>query len=57
MTGKKSRLSRRSFLGTAATFAEKHGMYAAFHVHQQFGEEGFSIDPYLEISPAVMIKR
>ena len=38
-----------------ASFAEKHGMYAAFHVHQQFGEEGFSIDPYLEISPAVMI--
>jgi sugar phosphate isomerase/epimerase len=38
-----------------ASFAEKHGMFAAFHVHQQFGYEGFTVDPYLAISPAVMI--
>lgn len=38
-----------------ASFAEKHGMYAAFHVHQQFGNKDFSADPYLAISPAVML--
>ena len=38
-----------------ASFAEKHSMYAGFHVHQQFGSEGFSVDPYLAISPAVVL--
>ncbi len=38
-----------------APFAEKHGMYAVFHQHMQFADvEGFSYDPYLDISPAVM---
>jgi sugar phosphate isomerase/epimerase len=37
-----------------APFAEKHDMYAVFHQHMQFAEiEGFSYDPYMEISPAV----
>jgi len=35
--------------------AEKHGMYAIFHNHMQFAEEGFSYDPFLAVSPAVMI--
>lgn len=38
-----------------ASYAEKHDMYAAFHVHEQFGNEGFSVDPYLTVSPAVML--
>lgn len=38
-----------------APFAEKYGMYAVFHQHMQFAEvEGFSYDPYLSISPAIM---
>jgi len=38
-----------------APFAEKHGMYVVFHQHMQFAEvEGFSYDPYLAISPAIM---
>jgi len=36
-------------------YAEKHGMYAIFHNHNQFAEEGFSVDPFLAISPAVML--
>jgi sugar phosphate isomerase/epimerase len=35
--------------------AEKHGMYAIFHNHMQFATEGFSYDPFLAVSPAVMI--
>jgi sugar phosphate isomerase/epimerase len=35
--------------------AEKHGMYAVFHNHMQFATEGFSYDPFLEVSPAVMM--
>jgi len=35
--------------------AEKHGMYAVFHNHMQFAEEGFSYDPFLAVSPAVMM--
>ena len=38
-----------------APFAEKHGMYAIFHNHAQFGTEGFSADPFLAVSPAVML--
>jgi len=37
-----------------APFAEKHRMYAIFHNHMQFAEPGFSYDPFLEVSPAVM---
>jgi sugar phosphate isomerase/epimerase len=36
-------------------FAEKHGMYAVMHNHYQFAEEGFSCDPMLAVSPAVML--
>jgi sugar phosphate isomerase/epimerase len=35
--------------------AEKHGMYAIFHQHMQFATEGFSYDPFLAVSPAVMM--
>ena len=35
--------------------AEKHGMYAVFHQHMQFATEGFSYDPFLAVSPAVMM--
>ena len=35
--------------------AEKHGMYAIFHNHNQFATEGFSYDPFLAVSPAVMM--
>ena len=35
--------------------AEKHGMYAIFHQHMQFATEGFSYDPFLAASPAVMM--
>lgn len=35
--------------------AEKHGMYAIFHNHMQFATEGFSYDPFLTVSPAVMM--
>ena len=38
-----------------APFAEKHGMKAIFHNHQQFATEGFSADPFLAVSPAVML--
>lgn len=38
-----------------APFAEKHGIYAVFHNHMQPGEEGFSFDPFLEISPSIML--
>ncbi|MBS1597336.1 MAG: sugar phosphate isomerase/epimerase [Bacteroidetes bacterium] len=38
-----------------AKFAEKHDMFVAFHLHQQFGFPSFSIDPYLAASPAIMI--
>lgn len=35
--------------------AQKHGMYAIFHQHNQFGTAGFSYDPFLAVSPAVMM--
>jgi len=38
-----------------APFAEKHGMYAIMHNHAQYGQEGFSADPILAVSPAVML--
>lgn len=38
-----------------APFAEKHGMYVAFHNHMQYAEEGFSCDPILAVSPSVML--
>jgi sugar phosphate isomerase/epimerase len=38
-----------------APFAEKHGVYAIFHNHMQFATEGFSYDPFLAVSPAVML--
>jgi sugar phosphate isomerase/epimerase len=38
-----------------APFAEKHGMYAIFHNHMQFATAGFSYDPFLSVSPAVMM--
>lgn len=37
-----------------APFAEKHGMYAIFHQHMQFATPGFSYDPFIAVSPAVM---
>jgi sugar phosphate isomerase/epimerase len=37
-----------------APFAEKHGLYAIFHQHMQFATTGFSYDPFLAVSPAVM---
>ncbi len=38
-----------------APFAERYGMYAVFHQHMQFAEvDGFSYDPFMTISPAVM---
>jgi sugar phosphate isomerase/epimerase len=37
-----------------APFAEKHGVYAIFHNHMQFATPGFSYDPFLAVSPAVM---
>ena len=38
-----------------APFAEKHGIYAVFHNHMQFATAGFSYDPFLAVSPAVMM--
>ena len=38
-----------------APFAEKHGMYMAFHNHMQYAEEGFSCDPILAVSPSIML--
>ena len=35
--------------------AEKHGLYAIFHNHMQFATEGFGYDPFLAVSPAVMM--
>lgn len=35
--------------------AEKNGMFAIFHQHMQFATEGFSYDPFLAVSPAVMM--
>jgi hypothetical protein len=35
--------------------AEKHGMFAIFHNHMQFATPGFSYDPFLAVSPAVMM--
>lgn len=35
--------------------AAKHGMYAIFHNHMQFATSGFSYDPFLAVSPAVML--
>ena len=35
--------------------AEKHGLYAIFHNHMQFATPGFSYDPFLAVSPAVML--
>jgi sugar phosphate isomerase/epimerase len=37
-----------------APFAEKHGVYAIFHNHMQFATQGFSYDPFIAVSPAVM---
>jgi sugar phosphate isomerase/epimerase len=37
-----------------APFAEKNGLYAIFHTHFQFATPGFSYDPFMAISPAVM---
>ncbi|MGD0756663.1 MAG: sugar phosphate isomerase/epimerase [Bacteroidales bacterium] len=37
-----------------APFAEKNGMYAIFHTHMQFATPGFSYDPFMAVSPAVM---
>ena len=37
-----------------APFAEKHGVYAIFHNHMQFATPGFSYDPFIAVSPAVM---
>ncbi len=38
-----------------APFAEKHGMFAILHNHGQYAEPGFSADPFLAVSPAVML--
>ncbi len=38
-----------------APFAEKNGVYIAFHNHMQYAEEGFSCDPILAVSPSVML--
>lgn len=38
-----------------APFAEKHAMFAIFHNHMQFATPGFSYDPFLAVSPAVMM--
>lgn len=38
-----------------APFAAKHGLYAIFHQHMQFATQGFSYDPFLAVSPSVMI--
>jgi sugar phosphate isomerase/epimerase len=35
--------------------AEKHGLFAIFHNHMQFATPGFSYDPFLAVSPAVMM--
>ena len=38
-----------------APFTEKHGIKMAFHNHMQYAEEGFSCDPILAVSPAIML--
>ncbi|MBN1158746.1 MAG: sugar phosphate isomerase/epimerase [Bacteroidales bacterium] len=38
-----------------APFAEKYGMFAIFHNHGQPADPGWSFDPFLEISPAIML--
>ena len=38
-----------------APFVEKHGIYMAFHNHNQYGDEGFSCDPVLAVSPNMML--
>ncbi len=38
-----------------APFADKHGLYAVFHNHAQFATEGFTVDPFLALSPNVML--
>ncbi len=38
-----------------APVAEKNGMFAVFHQHMQFATAGFSYDPFLAVSPAVMM--
>ena len=38
-----------------APFAEKHGMYAILHNHAQYGQPDFSADPFLAVSPTVML--
>ncbi len=38
-----------------APFAEKHNMYVYFHNHGQVGQEGFSFDQFLDISPKIML--
>jgi sugar phosphate isomerase/epimerase len=37
-----------------APFAEKNGLFAIFHNHMQFAKDGFSYDPFIAVSPAVM---
>jgi sugar phosphate isomerase/epimerase len=37
------------------TFAQKHGMYAVFHQHDQPGTPGWSFDKFLEYNPANML--
>lgn len=36
-------------------FAEKHGMYAVFHNHAQFGDPTFNVDTLLAYSPVIML--
>jgi sugar phosphate isomerase/epimerase len=36
-------------------FAEKHGMFAIFHQHEQPGQPGWSFDKFLAYSPANML--
>ena len=38
-----------------APFAEKHGIVVALHNHMQYAEEGFSADPFLAVSPSIML--
>ncbi len=38
-----------------APIAAKNGMFAIFHQHMQFATSGFSYDPFLAVSPAVMM--
>ena len=38
-----------------APFAVKHGIPLALHNHNQYAEEGFSADPFLAVSPSIML--